>query len=982
MEKNVRCFPRLALRRRSFFFALGLLMLTSAAVSAQPVLVTDISSTSHSFVSANGQVYFASNDSLFNALTGSVIFIKKLNEPIESISGITIGNKVFIITNTGSGKGLWASSGTAASTVKIGTYSEIFPLISFQNELYLGINNGVNGRELWKVSTSNVASMLKDINPGAADGYAFTATVSNNQMFFIANDNTGRDIWKTDGSSVGTVKVVDVPFGDIIHLKDVNGTMFFSRDIPDEWTYENDVELWKTQGTPATTQLVKDFGPQIQHQLTNFTPHQGRLFFVLSYGNPDNYLWVSDGTDAGTYEVTNINIDGYVNTLRSFNDHVVYYSETQGMFNEIAKSNGTAAGTSIVHQLNYMWASTSPDYVDLTLAGDRLFFVDHALNEGDWPAPDEEYLIYESSPGYTPGTTLSLREKYNFPYNNTRNLVAISNSSNEVFFTTQTSGTNTKLWFYDPDNQCAGTGGLTREVWTNIDGINVTRIPLTTPPQRVETVTSFKGPVNEGDRYGARYRGYLCVPTTGNYKFFIASDDYSDLYLSTTASPADKKRIAYVQGYTKEGEFTKYPSQQSVLIPLVKGTKYYIEALHKEGGTYDHITVAMQLPNGSMENPIQGSRLIPFESNELPQVTITSPTEGQQIDYETQFIVKANATDPDGTIVKVEFYLQTGQWPEEKIGVDFEAPYEAEALFTLQEGSHTVTAKAYDNQNSVSTTSVTFTVIRCSASGQILREVWTNVKGQSVTYIPVNSTPTSTGYLNLFEGPTNTGDHYGARIRGYLCPPSDGNYTFYISSDDHSELWLSDGSDPANKVKIAYVMGATLKRQWNKYASQKSAQIYLRSGRRYYVEVLHKENLGYDHVAVGWVLPNGIAERPIPGTRLSPFEPSSTASADMMVASETTEESSLESKTIQLAPNPVTNGRVTLTTEGLTFTEGSTMNVQLLSLTGEVVYKHEVSCDTDCSQVDLDFSSTVRPGVYIIKGSADGQTFMKRLIVR
>ena len=109
-------------------------------------------------------------------------------------------------------------------------------------------------------------------------------------------------------------------------------------------------------------------------------------------------------------------------------------------------------------------------------------------------------------------------------------------------------------------------------------------------------------------------------------------------------------------------------------------------------------------------------------------------------------------------------------------------------------------------------------------------------------------------------------------ISGYVCPPVTGNYIFWIASDNSSELWLSSDETPSNKQKIASVSGYTSSRQWTKYSTQKSVSKNLLAGRKYYIEALHKEGDQGDNCAVGWQLPSGIQERPIPGNRLSPFE--------------------------------------------------------------------------------------------------------------
>jgi hypothetical protein len=120
---------------------------------------------------------------------------------------------------------------------------------------------------------------------------------------------------------------------------------------------------------------------------------------------------------------------------------------------------------------------------------------------------------------------------------------------------------------------------------------------------------------------------------------------------------------------------------------------------------------------------------------------------------------------------------------------------------------------------------------------------------------------------------------YGSRIRGYLCPPQTGSYTFWISGDDGTELWLSSSDNASAKTRVAYSNSWTGFREWNRYASQKSAALYLEAGKKYYIEALHKEGGGGDHISVAWQLPNGTTEAPIPGHRLSPHMSTNSATS-------------------------------------------------------------------------------------------------------
>jgi chitodextrinase len=153
----------------------------------------------------------------------------------------------------------------------------------------------------------------------------------------------------------------------------------------------------------------------------------------------------------------------------------------------------------------------------------------------------------------------------------------------------------------------------------------------------------------------------------------------------------------------------------------------------------------------------------------------------------------------------------------------------------------------------------------------VTREVWSNPTGKGIAGIPVNTTPTSTTQLTTLEGPTDAADNYGARIRAYLTPTVSGNYTFYLAGDDVAELWLSFNDNPGQKTKIAEVTKAVKPREWTKTPAQKSTARNLTAGVKYYIEVLHRETTGKDHVAVGWTGPGVPAVALVPGSVLSPF---------------------------------------------------------------------------------------------------------------
>ncbi len=138
----------------------------------------------------------------------------------------------------------------------------------------------------------------------------------------------------------------------------------------------------------------------------------------------------------------------------------------------------------------------------------------------------------------------------------------------------------------------------------------------------------------------------------------------------------------------------------------------------------------------------------------------------------------------------------------------------------------------------------------------VTREVWLGAPGVNVSDIPLATPATLTNTLGTLEGITGYGTNYGERISGFLTAPITGNYFFWLAASDSAELWVSNDSEPANKVKRASVLsgGATAPRQWYSQPNQKSGWLSLIAGQRYYLEVLHKAGpAGNDNVSVGWL---------------------------------------------------------------------------------------------------------------------------------
>lgn len=161
-------------------------------------------------------------------------------------------------------------------------------------------------------------------------------------------------------------------------------------------------------------------------------------------------------------------------------------------------------------------------------------------------------------------------------------------------------------------------------------------------------------------------------------------------------------------------------------------------------------------------------------------------------------------------------------------------------------------------------------------SEQGVVEIWfyNNVSISSVTDLaglaryPDN--PDEVLRLNRLEGPTNRGDRYAGLVRGYITAPADGQYRFFMTSDDDGQFLLSNSTSPSEARVIASVPGFTKSGEFNKYSSQTSGDITLSSGQRYYFEMRYREANGRDQFAVAWQGP-GFSQAVIDGQYLSSF---------------------------------------------------------------------------------------------------------------
>jgi ELWxxDGT repeat protein len=223
---------------------------------------------------------------------------------------------------------------------------------------FFAADDGTHGQELWKTDgTSAGTVMVKDINASAnASSFPSGFTAFNGAIYFLASDgSSGTQLWKTDGSAAGTVLVKDFSPGQVSGPMTVfDGALFFQASDS-----THGAELWRSDGTTAGTALFVDIHSGLLGGSPQFLTVLGsKLIFSANDGINGIELWISDGTVPGTLMLKDINpglnLIGPENScprgLSVFNG-AIYFGASNDFFNNCStpdylwQTDGTAAGT-------------------------------------------------------------------------------------------------------------------------------------------------------------------------------------------------------------------------------------------------------------------------------------------------------------------------------------------------------------------------------------------------------------------------------------------------------------------------------------------------------------------------------------------------------------------------------------------------------------------------------------------------------------
>ena len=254
---------------------------------------------------------------------------------------LKFNNNLFFAAFDGSsyGKKLYKTDGTYNGTISVSNNVEVYgkELYNGGNQIYFGGFDSVNGCELWRTDGTSLGTYLvKNIASGNNTSNPRNFIKAGKYTYFTANDIIhGEELWVTDGTTLGTKLVKDIwtgtdsgldwgpyvqPSVDVKLMVSIDTVLYFiAKDNL------NATSLWKTDGSSLGTVLIKSIKNEFIGSengfgfFSDFFRIDDIIFWNARDDNTiDRHLWRSDGTTKGTNRFFTRNPYSYSSIEQSF----------------------------------------------------------------------------------------------------------------------------------------------------------------------------------------------------------------------------------------------------------------------------------------------------------------------------------------------------------------------------------------------------------------------------------------------------------------------------------------------------------------------------------------------------------------------------------------------------------------------------------------------------------------------------------------
>lgn len=226
------------------------------------------------------------------------------------------------------------------------------------NDVIFSVNSPTTAIGLWKTDGSTIGTIrfkqgitTTTISSSVPGGFSNINYIDYlNKKFFVAN-TPGFILWKTDGTLAGTDSIPVPTLIDVAYIALNNNLLYFAGT-----TLAEGRELWRTDGTITGTYMIKDLWPGTNTGLLSYlTFYNNEIYFIANDGISGEELWKSDGTSAGTVLIKDINPGSNgasISTIKVANNGIYFIANDGVVGSEPWFTSGTNANTNLVCDLN------------------------------------------------------------------------------------------------------------------------------------------------------------------------------------------------------------------------------------------------------------------------------------------------------------------------------------------------------------------------------------------------------------------------------------------------------------------------------------------------------------------------------------------------------------------------------------------------------------------------------------------------------
>jgi ELWxxDGT repeat protein len=249
---------------------------------------------------------------------------------------------------------LWATDGTVAGTLRVPSASGLpfsvgYAAVIANGKLYF-LNPLVDGTfEPW-VSDGTTAGTVRlgQIPDAVSNGLtpANLVRVGNYLLFTATTSDTGCELWRIDLGTGAISQVQDIApgagssIGQNSRLASTGSFAIFTASV----TGDSNISVWRSDGTAAGTFQVSSVVPATnQNPIFLGSGVPGTLLFFVPVGD-GNELWATDGTVAGTVRIAPVG--ALAATFLEAGGH--YYFQSGGSTAQFWRTDGTVNSTHLV----------------------------------------------------------------------------------------------------------------------------------------------------------------------------------------------------------------------------------------------------------------------------------------------------------------------------------------------------------------------------------------------------------------------------------------------------------------------------------------------------------------------------------------------------------------------------------------------------------------------------------------------------------